>query len=133
MSAALGIVFVGLAKSANNDVLANQTYHPDEAERRDRFQASDTAFFTVAGVAVASGMRPAWSSLSVIEKMRAAKWIALSLLATAAAACFTADFKWIALAPRHRGGRLLLPISSGSVRFAATRTRRSSAPPTTPA
>jgi hypothetical protein len=54
--AALGIVFVGLAKNANDGILTNQTYHPDAQDRRDHFQATDTAFFIAAGLTFASGM-----------------------------------------------------------------------------
>jgi tetratricopeptide (TPR) repeat protein len=51
----LGGVFVGLAKSADDGVYANNKYHPASADRRDAFQAADVACFVIGGAAVVTG------------------------------------------------------------------------------
>ncbi len=56
VAAALAIVFVGLAKQANDSATGNNVYDPAAEDRRNAFQATDTALFAVAGVAFMSGM-----------------------------------------------------------------------------
>jgi tetratricopeptide (TPR) repeat protein len=55
---ALGGVFVGLAKGADNDFLhpANGIYSPGAESARGTYQALDATFFVVGGVAVATGV-----------------------------------------------------------------------------
>jgi tetratricopeptide (TPR) repeat protein len=55
---ALGAVFVGLAKVANDDVEnpADGTHDPGAEDRRNTFQTLDAVFFAVGGAAVVTGL-----------------------------------------------------------------------------
>lgn len=54
----VGGTFVGLAKSANDDVNSpsNNRFDPSAEDRRNTYQAVDVAFFAIGGVAAATGI-----------------------------------------------------------------------------
>lgn len=56
----LGFVFVGLAKNANDSIYAGATYHPEEANRRLDFEATDVVMFTLAGATAVPGLVLMW-------------------------------------------------------------------------
>jgi hypothetical protein len=52
----LGLTFVGLAKEANDSVLANHVYDPTAEDRRNNYQITQTVFFATSAVSFAAGM-----------------------------------------------------------------------------
>jgi hypothetical protein len=56
----LGFAFLGAAKSANDKIFANLTYHPREEDHRLSFEVADVSFFTLAAVSFAPGMVLMW-------------------------------------------------------------------------
>jgi hypothetical protein len=56
----LGAAFVGAAKSANDKVFSNMTYHPSQEDHRLAFEVTDVAFFTASVVTFAPGMVLMW-------------------------------------------------------------------------
>ncbi len=52
----LGLTFVGLAKEANDSVLANHVYDPGAEDRRNAYQITHTVLFTTSAVSFAAGM-----------------------------------------------------------------------------
>ena len=55
-----GFLFLGLAKHANDGVLANGQYHPAQENRRSTFEYAQTAFFIGAVVTFVPGMVLMW-------------------------------------------------------------------------
>ncbi|MEO6954834.1 MAG: hypothetical protein ABI321_23745 [Polyangia bacterium] len=55
-----GFLFLGLAKHANDGVLANDQYHPSEERHRRSFEFAQTAFFIGALVTFVPGMVLIW-------------------------------------------------------------------------
>jgi hypothetical protein len=60
LSLALAFTFVGLAKSANDDVLSGDRYHPDQEDRRQAFEGVHAAFFTLSVATFIPGMLLVW-------------------------------------------------------------------------
>jgi hypothetical protein len=60
VSLALGLLFVGLAKSANDSALANNMYDPSAEDRRNGFQVTQVVFFTLSATSFVSGMVLFW-------------------------------------------------------------------------
>jgi tetratricopeptide (TPR) repeat protein len=55
-SLVLGGVFTGLANDANRHIVTGDMWSPSTQDRRNTYQALDIAFFTIGGVAVATGL-----------------------------------------------------------------------------
>lgn len=55
-SLVLGGVFTGLANDANRHIVTGDMWNPSTQDRRNTYQALDVAFFTIGGVAVATGL-----------------------------------------------------------------------------
>jgi hypothetical protein len=56
----LGFAFVGAAKSANDGIFANMTYHPRQEDHRLSFEVADVSFFTLSALTFAPAMVLMW-------------------------------------------------------------------------